>query len=246
MSGTQAVSPGQQAGAGATQKPAVPPAKKPEPLPAIPPEFEAAKVMNLDPARLIEILKDPQASVFQKAKACQRLAVVGGKDAVPALETLLGDPQLSHYARFALEPMPDAAAGEALRRALPRLKGRLLVGVINSIGQRRDPEAVEALAKLLYSADAEVAQAAAAALGRISGARAAKVLLDALARTKDPLRAAVAAAGLVCAERLLASGDRKQALAMYDTLSRPNVARVVRLAAMHGIIAAETGLDRPR
>jgi len=41
------------------------------------------------------------------------------------------------------------------------------VGVINSIGHRRDAKALDALAKLLHDADSEVAQAAAAALALI-------------------------------------------------------------------------------
>jgi HEAT repeat protein len=63
--------------------------------------------------------------------------------------------------------MPDPAAGEALRGALGKVKGRLLVGVINSLGQRRDAQSVEALGKLLDDPDRDVAEAASAALARI-------------------------------------------------------------------------------
>jgi len=214
--------------------------------PEIPPEFKADAILSSDAPALIQLLKDPQASVFQKAKACQRLAVIGGKDAVPALAALLTDPQLAHYARFGLEPIPDPAADEALRDALKKVKGKLLVGVINSLGWRRDAKAVDALAKLLDSTDSEVAQAAAAALGRISGLRAAKLLEDGLKRTKGPVRSAVAAASLVCAEGLLAQGERERGLALYQTLMRPDVPKPVRLAAMHCTFAAETSLRRQR
>jgi hypothetical protein len=91
-----------------------------------------------------------------------------------------------------------------------------------------------------------VAQAAAAALGRISGAQAAKTLQESLSRTKGPVRMAVADACLVCAEGLLAQGDRAQALALYNTLTAADVPKPVRLAAMHAIIGAETSLSRPR
>jgi len=229
------------------QQPPPPRAKPaPERPPEVPPEFKAEPLLGSPPARLIEILKDPQATVFQKAKACQRLAVIAGKDAVPALAALLGDPQLAHYARFGLEPIPDPSADDALREALKKLKGNLLVGVINSLGQRRDHKAVDALTKLLDSTDPAVAQAAAAALGRISGLRAAKILEDALRRTKPPVRTAVAAAGLVCAEGLIAEGRRDRALALYQSLMRPNIPQPVRLAAMHSAFAAETSLRRPR
>ena len=234
----------------ATQE-TVPPAKKRAggqrpTAPPIPPEFQAEKIMKLDSPELVQILKDPASTVFQKGKACMRLAMVGAKDAVPALTALLGDPQFSHYARFGLAPIPDPSVDDALRGALKTLKGKLLVGVIDSIGQRKDAKAIEPLAKMMYDTDAEVAQAAVATLARIGGPQATKALQDGLAKTKGPARTAVAAAGLVCAEGLLAQGDRKGALALYGALSRPEMPRSVRLAAMHSTIAVETALGRPR
>ncbi len=127
----------------------------------------AGEIAALPEAKLIEILKDSSATFFAKAKACQRLAAVGGPSAVPALAALLPDERLSHYARTGLEPIPDPAVDDALRSALSRLKGKLLVGAINSIGVRKDAKAIDALSKLMYDRDAEVARAASAALGRI-------------------------------------------------------------------------------
>ena len=129
--------------------------------------YKSAEIMSLGTPKLIEILKDSNASEFAKAKACQRLAVVGDKTAVPALAALLGDAKLSHYARFGLEPISDPLADDALRDALGELKGNLLIGVINSIGRRKDPKALDALAKLMHGDDHDVAEAARAALGRI-------------------------------------------------------------------------------
>ena len=214
--------------------------------PAVPPEFQAASIDKMDQAALIQLLKDSGSTAFQKGKACQRLAQVGTKEAVPALAALLSDQQLAHYARYGLEPIPDPAADDALRGALKMIKGTLLVGVINSIGQRRDAKAALPLARLMYDTDAEAAQAAAAALGRISGPQAAKALQDGLSRTKGSLRAAVAAAGLVCAEGFLARGDRKQAFALWRVLSGPDMPKAVRLAAMHSTIATEIALTRLR
>ena len=144
---------------------------RPEP-PAIAPMVDekhgtAAQIMALPPARLVAILKDPNASVYAKAKACQRLAVVGDKTAVPALAALLADSQLSHYARFALEPIPDPTVDEALRAALGKTKGKLLVGIINSLANRKDSRAIGALAGLRHDSDPEVSRAAEAALARI-------------------------------------------------------------------------------
>lgn len=85
----------------------------------------------------------------------------------PALVALLTDAHLSNYARCALEPLPEVTADDALRGALGRVKGTLLVGVINSIGHRRDARAIDALEQLRHDAAAEVAQAADAALARV-------------------------------------------------------------------------------
>ena len=54
-----------------------------------------------DEAALVAVLKS-DADLFQKAKACQRLAVIGKKECIPALAGLLGDERLSHYARYGL------------------------------------------------------------------------------------------------------------------------------------------------
>lgn len=128
---------------------------------------KSEEIMGMASAELVAILDDSDATEFARAKACQRLAVVGDDAAVPALAELLDDARLAHYARTALEPMPAGAADEALREAVSRLTGGLLVGVINSIGVRRDPLALAELAQLRQSDDQAVRDAATAAINRI-------------------------------------------------------------------------------
>lgn len=216
--------------------------------PEIPAEFKAEPIEKLDQAALIGILQEPgsePAAIFRKAIACKRLAVIGTKDAVPPLAALLADDRASDYARDALEAIPDPAADEALRAALPKLKGMLQIGVINSLRRRRDLKSVEPLGKLVSGPDAAVAKAAALALGEISGPIAAKTLQRALATTKGAAHADVAAGVLLCADRMMAE-DRKGALALLDLLGHPDIPSTVRVAAMHQQIAAETSLSRPR
>ena len=228
-----------------TQPAPTPQPAKPKP-PAPPPEFQEGGISTMDAAALIRILTDASSPEFQKAKACQRIGEFGAKEAVPALSALLGDEHLSTYARYGLEPIADPSADDALRSALSKLKGNLLIGVINSIGKRRDAKASPVLARMIYRADADVARAAAAALGSIGGASSVKELRAALAKTSGMTRMAVADASLVCAERLLAEGKRDQALTLYASLSAPDVPKSARLAAMHGIIREETSTSRPR
>jgi HEAT repeat protein len=174
---------------------------------------EAVQAMALGQKKLIKVLKSSKSTEFARAKACQRLAVMGTKEAVPALSALLTHPKMAHYARFGLEPIPDPSVDDALRRALGQLEGGLLIGVINSTGQRRDAKAVEALAKLAEDSDTEVAAAAAAALGRIGTPESAGVLEKVLTHTKK-----VAGACLDCAERLLSQDNKEPAVALCGAL----------------------------
>lgn len=142
--------------------------RPPEPAPMADDKYgKAAEIMALPQAKLVALLEDPGASAYARAKACQRLAVVGDKSAVPALAALLTDPRLSHYARFGLEPIPDPAVDEALRTALGKVKGKMLVGVVNSIARRKDAGAIGTLSKLLRDSDRDVARAAEVALAHI-------------------------------------------------------------------------------
>ena len=224
--------------------PAAQPAKPKPPEP--PPELQEGAIARMDAPALIRILTDGASPEFQKAKACQRLGELGAKEAVPALSALLANEHLSTYARYGLEPISDPSADDALRAALPKLTGVQLIGVSNSIGKRRDAKASPALVKMMYGADADVARAAAAALGSIGDTSSMHELQSALGKTKGMTRAAVADAGLVCAERLIAAGKRDQALALYTFLSAADVPKPARLAAMNSIIREETAIGRPR
>ncbi len=117
----------------------------------------------------------------EKAIACKMLAMHGSKEAVPALAPLLADEKLASWARIALEAIPGPEAGAALREATDKLTGRLLIGALNSIGVRRDADSVPALIKRLDDQAADVAGAAALALGRIGNEAAEKALRAKLA-----------------------------------------------------------------
>ena len=82
--------------------------------------------------RLLAVLKS-DAVAAQKAISCKELAIYGSSNAVPELEKLLPNPQLSSWARIALEVIPGDQSDAALRTAAESMQGQLLVGVINSI-----------------------------------------------------------------------------------------------------------------
>lgn len=198
----------------------------------------AAAVFAADEAELIAILKS-DAPQKEKADACRALARVGTKNAVPVLATLLGDERLSHMARYALEPIPDPSVDVALRDALSNVKGRPLIGVIGSLGVRRDAKAVEALGKLLADPDAEVAQSAARALGKIGTPEAARALETALAAAPPANQVDFCEGLFRCAETMAAEGHASLALAIYDRLRQlASAPQQVRCGALRGAVLA--------
>jgi HEAT repeat protein len=186
---------------------------------------------------LLAVLRGDAAEA-DKAMACKELAVFGSVDAVPDLAKLLDNERLASWARIPLEAIPDAECDAALREAAGRLSGRLLVGVINSLGVRRDAAAVELLAKRLGDGDPNVADAAAAALGNVGNAAAAEPLRKALASASPALRASAAEGCVLCAERLLAVNQAAAATALYDAVRRADVPRQRLIEATRGAILA--------
>ena len=168
-------------------------------------------------AKLLAVLRSG-ASQEKKAAACRELARVATKEAVPALTPLLGDEKLSHMARYALETIADPSVDEALRQAMGTLKGRPLLGVIGSLGVRRDAMAVNAMARLLANPDSEIAQAAARALGKIGTPEAAQAIEGALAGATGAKLVDFCDGLFRCAEAMSADGQNARAIAIYDRL----------------------------
>lgn len=199
----------------------------------------AAAAVDVSPEKEKELIGILQTGTpGEKAVACKKLAIDGSKAAVPELAKLLPDPQLHSWARTALEAIPGPEANEALRSAAEKLEGRLLIGCINTLGIRRDTEAVAALTKRLDDKDADVAAAAALALGRIGNDDATATLRKALASSKGAQKSAVAEGCILCAERLHAGGKAAGAIEIYDEVRKSDVAKPRILEATRGAILA--------
>ena len=193
---------------------------------------------------LIRVLQS-DAPPAQKAITCKQLAIYGAKDAVPALAALLPDKDLSSWARIALEAIPDPAAGDALREALGKVQGRLLIGVINSLGVRREATAVDGLTERLKDPDAEVASAAAVALGHIGGSGAAGALKQSLDAAPAAVRSAIAQGCILCAGRYMAEGKSADARLLYDLVLMADVPKQRILEAVRGAILARKSEGLP-
>lgn len=200
--------------------------------------FEGPKASPEKERELLSVLRS-DAPPADKALACKNLAVHGSSEAVPELAKLLADAQLASWARIPLEVIPGTAADAALRKAVDSLSGILLVGTINSIGVRRDSEAVDLLSARLQDKDPEVASAAAVALGHIGNAAAAKSLRLALKDSPSKVRSAVGEGCVLCAERLmLDQRDAAGAVEIYDEIRKAEVPKQRILEATRGAILA--------
>lgn len=203
------------------------------------PQESAAKRQKL--IALIQSDAKPQ----EKAIACKQLAIYGNKEAVPALAALLPDPSLSSWARIALEAIPDPAVDEALREALAKVQGRLLVGVINSLGVRHTASATDPLIDKLKDSDPQVAAAAAVALGHIGNIAAAKALEQSIASSPASVRADFAEGGILCAEQLLANGKQAESIQLYDFVRKADVPKNKQLEAVRGGILSRKDAGIP-
>ena len=185
--------------------------------------------------RLAEALK---SNVSRDAKdyVCRKLMIVGSAASTPALAALLPDAEHSHMARYALERIQAPEAAQALRDALPKVSNALKVGVIGSLGARRDTASVPALVALLSDADASVARSAAIALGDIGGVEAAKALTAAKPSAAE-VKSATTDASLACAEDLLAAGKKMEAMLVYKSLVGEDQPKHIRLAGTRGMLA---------
>ncbi len=178
------------------------------------------------------------ATLAGKQFACKQLSVIGTEQAVPTLAKILTDEKTSDMARYALERIPGGAVDEALVKALGKTKGKVKVGIINSLGERGAKQATDSLSKLLRDKDEEIARAAAAALGKIGSESAAGALGKALKQASGDLRIVVADAYLACADKLAAGGDKDAAMAIYKKLYKSDESVRIRSGALAGMVAA--------
>lgn len=213
---------------------------------------EAATKTGSDPAiredlekRLLAALESPISRDAQDY-VCRKLATVASAAAIPVLSKLLLKDESSHMARFALERIPTAEASTALRDALTKVSDQTRIGVISSLGTRRDAASVKSLAGYLSDSNLAVAKAAAVALGSIGSTDSAAALRSALGASASGASSSAAGVSqqafvtdalLSCAEALLASNRSSDATSIYQLLSQDNRPRLIRLAATRGLLA---------
>ena len=172
----------------------------------------------------------------------RQIEYIGREEAIPALAMLLNgaDAELQECARRALERNPASGAAKPLRDALAKAEpGVFKIGLIQSLGQRADSEAVPLIVACLDNG--QVAPAALLALGKIGGPAAVKALWTAYEK-------AAPGAGdvlVVAARRLMAQGDPKGAAAIYARLYAAGAGSPLRPAALVGLAQTDPGVAKP-
>jgi len=184
-------------------------------------------------AKLIGVISSKDSTQTGKAFACRMLQQIGSEKCVPALGALLTDEVLSGYARLALERMKGcASAAKALREALDKAPDKAKIGILGSIGEGCDAQAVAQVGKLAGSDNPAVASAALMALGKMGSREAASALAG--AKVGAALKQAHLDALIACAGRL---GGSAAAPLYQKVLAGKSGAHQV--AAMRGLAAAD-------
>jgi len=197
-----------------------------------------------DKAELAKIEKafldvlESDATRAGKQYVCRELSIIGTEQSVPTLAKMLTGEETSDMARYALERIPGPAVDEALRRSLRNARGNARIGIINSLGQRRDKGAVRNLRRILGRPNQEAAIAAAAALGQIADSQAAEALAEVKNKAEGKLLLVVLDAYLKCADKLVADGDKIKAIGIYKELQKEGMPKPIRTAALTGMINA--------
>lgn len=194
---------------------------------------DATKVKDVEET-MVAVLSDKASTPDAMEYACRILRVVGSEACVKTVAPLLTDPKLSHYARFALQGNASPAVDAALEGALKNTSGALKVGIINSLGARRDANAVPALGALTADADKDIAIAAMAALGHIATVDAASALQ---ASGAGPALLTNKQNSLIeCADRLEGRDGRKLATAIFSDLAGNGANALIKLAGVRGLL----------
>ncbi len=147
----------------------------------------------------------------------EQLQVAGGPEVVPDLGKALLDPALCDYACRALEAIGDGAT-EQLLAALPKVKGKSRLHVVNSLGALAQPQAAPALRGCLKDGDAEIRASAAWGLARIADEAAAEPMLQLADSKQGWERIRETEACLLLAENLAKAGKKDKARAIYTHL----------------------------
>lgn len=188
--------------------------------------------------QFLDFLKS-DATLASKDFIFRELRVIGTKQSAQVLGDMLCDPNTSDMARYALEAIKGKEVDSKFRQALNKTQGKTKIGIINSIGKRKDSAAVKDLAKLIYNNDSQIASASVWALAHIGDNSSVKALSDAAGKVKDPLLTEVYNAYLYAGDELLKNNNKSKAVIVYKSIYDSSAPENIRAAALLSLIRAD-------
>ncbi|MDZ4859867.1 MAG: ThuA domain-containing protein [Candidatus Hydrogenedentes bacterium] len=206
---------------------------------------EDTEMRSVYERRLLAVLEsNPTPDARRLVVALLRLCATD--EAVPKFAALLASPDTANEARYVLERLDTPAAAAALRAALPLSEGLARIGIINSLGERRDKESLMLIAPFARHDDSALAEAAQTALGKIGGADAEKALLSALAVATSESSPTLIAACVGAALSREARGERAAAAELYTHMLELAPSVRCQVAALQGLATTDSARATPR
>ncbi len=200
-------------------------------------------------AKLGAVLADPKSTLAGKHRVCIMLGQIGTAAEVPALAMLLrdrdSDSKKFEMARYGLTQIVGPEAATVLVDALGWAKGKLLVGIIDSLAARNETASDKKLIELLTGEDPAVIQAATLALGKFATADSEAALLAELKKVDSaPAPAGLEESLLMLVAKRLESGNQASAQAILEELAKPVRTPAVRRGAMLQLLSIDPGAAR--
>ena len=190
-------------------------------------------------AKLAALLAAESTTDAAKLFICRQIYTFGDKDCIPFVAPMLVKQPGADMACYAIARMPGDEAVRALVGALANAEPAARVAIVDALGQRKDSETADILAKAAHDADKSVAQAAITALGLVGTPPATSALISLLAEDPGTVEPALvdAAEQLVADEATLERG-----LETYQQLETP-AAKAAAMKAIAPRLYGTSGLD---
>ena len=179
-------------------------------------------------AKLATYLND-ETTLAGRQFVCLQLRFVGTSSQVPVLTKYLNRTEDFDHIRMALEAIPGEESLIPLRDALKTSKGKMLIGVIESLAARADTKSIPELTKLIDSEDRAVAATAVTAIGTFESEIATLMKIPAPDLAQARLGALLRIANRLCDKR-----KTEVAGEIFSVLSSRNIPGAFRRAAFEG------------
>lgn len=159
------------------------------------------------------------ATIDAKKYICSKLGELGSKSAIPVLTDLLQVPELFDSACFALGKIPGEQSAQVLRNALQTTEGKNRIGIITSLGLRKDIKSIPAITVFLNNNDPDTVISAGSALCMMEDESALSALWTARSQAIESARLKLTQQALACANKILEKKKSPDALSVIRNIS---------------------------